>query len=228
MTSLAIRVFIGTLVLLLPATLFAQVDIPDGNNIDTIAISAQAANRWQQGQYEVWLLRGDCRLQQGDDEAVCQEGVFWIDHAAAGSHQRSKVIAYLEGQVAVHLVRDRRPVEIRDRKWFGRFSTFRDVQISAGVVAGKPDVLPGIYQRGMNERSPEFADALRQTRLEQAQYVAPANDLPPPGGPLPGIPPGGQGLRRACASSLAATCPCTASGNKIRKPTGRSPSSIKA
>ena len=191
------------LVLLLPATLFAEINLPEGNNVEAILISAQAANRWQQGAYEVWLLRGDCRLVQGDDVAVCQEAVFWIEHAAAGSHQRSTMIAYLEGKVDIRLVRNREPVKIQDRKWFGRFETIHDVQISAGAVAGKPNVLPGIYQRGMDERNPKFADTLRQTRVDQVQYAAPANELPPRGqpspaaGPLPpGTPPVGQGTRR--------------------------------
>ncbi|MEI8376210.1 MAG: hypothetical protein WCJ35_25600 [Planctomycetota bacterium] len=190
------------LILLLPATLFAQVSLPEGNNVDPIVISAQAANRWQQGTYEVWLLRGDCRLVQGSDVAVCQEAMFWIDHAASASRERSKIIAYLEGNVGVRLIRDREPVEIHDQKWFGRFFTIRDVQIRAGVVAGKPNVLPGIYQRGMDERNPEFADALRQTRVDQVQFTAP-NELPPRGQPSPAagpLPPGtpaiGQGTRR--------------------------------
>ena len=112
------------------------------------------------------------------------------------------MIAYLEGRVGLRLVRDRDPVEIRDKKWFGHFFTLHGVQIHAGAVAGKPDVLPGIYQRGMNARNPEFADALRQTRVDQVQYVAP-NEPPPPGQPSPSagpMPPGTpaipQGSRR--------------------------------
>ena len=110
--------------------------------------------------------------------AVCQEAVFWIEHAAAASHRRTQVIAYLEGNVGVRLVRDREPIEIHDQKWFGRFFTIRDVQVYAGIVAGKPNVLPDIYQRGMNQRNPEFADALRQTRVDQVQYVAAPTELP--------------------------------------------------
>jgi hypothetical protein len=202
MTWLVLRAFITAASLLLPATLFAEISIPEGNNVEVIDISAQAANRWQQGTYEVWLLRGDCRLVQGDDVAVCQEAVFWIDHAAAGSRQRSKVIAYLEGDVKVRLIRDRDPVEIHDQRWFGRFSTLRGVQVRAGAVAGKPNVLPGIYQRGMDRQNPEYADVLRQTRVDQVQFVAP-NGLPAPGQPPPaaepippGIPAAGQGTRR--------------------------------
>ena len=93
-------------------------------------------------------------------------------------------------------------MEIRDQKWFGRFETLREVQVRAGIVAGKPNVLPGIYQRGMDARNPEIADALRQTRVDQAQYVAPANELPPPAsrrrprGRAAGDPAAGQGTRR--------------------------------
>ncbi len=201
-TLLALRAFIAAAMLLLPATLFADIRLPDGNNLDPIVISAQAANRWQEGAYEVWLLRGDCRVQQGEDVAICQEAVFWIDHATSASHRRSQVIAYLQGNVCIRLVRDREPLEIHDQKWFGRFFTIHDVQIHASMVAGKPDVLPGIYQNGMNARNPEFADSLRQTRVDQAQYIAP-NEPPRPGQPSPsaepvpaGTPAIPQGARR--------------------------------
>ena len=217
------------LVFLLPAALFAQISIPEGSEADPIVIRAQAANQWQQDKYEVWLLRGDCRLLQGEDVAVCQEAVFWIEHAPAGSHERSKVIAYLEGNVGVRLVRNHQPVEIRDQKWFGRFSTVREVQVSAGIVAGKPNVLPGIYQRGMEQRKPEVSDALQQNGVNPVQYI-PANELPPPGQP----PPARGRCRReprplrpahgGFASLRGATCRCRANGNKIRQRIRRSPS----
>ncbi len=192
------RCVISTLLLLLPSTLFADISLPEGNNVDPIAITAQAANRWQMDNYEVWIMRGDVRFAQGDDVANCQEAVFWIDHAETASGaparvSRTKVIAYLEGEVNVQLVRDRDPVKIHDKKWFARFYTIADVQIRAGVVAGKPTVLPEIYQRGMDKRNPEFADSLRQTHAEPVQYVAPANELPPPGQPSPAAGPAPAG-----------------------------------
>jgi hypothetical protein len=151
--------------------------------------------------YEVWILRGDVRFAQGDDVANCREAVFWIDHAETASRQRTKVIAYLEGDARLHLVRDGHPIEIRDQKWFGRFYTTRGVQVQAGVVAGKPNVLPEIYQRGMDQRNPEFSDALRQTHAEQVQYVAPttgqAAGQPAAGGPArPVAAPAPAGTRR--------------------------------
>jgi hypothetical protein len=177
-----------------PAALFAQLAMPASNNDAPIFITAQAANRWQQGDEEVWLLRGDCKLVQGNDAVVCREAVFWIDHAAGGPHRRTKVVAYLEGNVAMRLAQGADPVDFnfQDQKWFGRFFTSRGVQVATGVVAGKPTVLPGIYQRGMNARNPENADALRPTRVDTVQYFAP--EIIPPGSPVPAgpLPPAAQ------------------------------------
>ena len=51
----------------------------------------------------------------------------------------------------------------------------------------------------MDARNPEFSDSLRQTRLEQTQYAAPAGDLPPVVGATPpgtvAVPPGTQRVR---------------------------------
>jgi hypothetical protein len=166
--------------------------MPSGDNDAPIVISAQTANRWQQGEEEVWLLRGDCKLVQGNDVVVCREAVFWINHSASGSRQRSRVVAYLEGNVGMCLAggaQSKMAAEngdefsFQDQKWFGRFFTTHGVQVLAGAAGGKLDVLPGIYQRGMNARSPDNADALHQTRVEPVQYTAP--EAIPPGSPAP-------------------------------------------
>ena len=167
------------------ASAWGDVDLPDANHADPILISAEAANRWQQGSYEVWLLKGSCRIAQGADLVQCQEAVLWILNAEPASADQSKVIAWVEGNVALQFQRRGVPVRVTDQSWFGRFTTSRTVQVQAAMVAGRPDVLPGIYQRGMERRNPEFTDALRQTRVEQVQYVAPpkaqpsAQPLPP-------------------------------------------------
>ncbi len=185
--------------LMLPTTLLAGIGLPESDNIEPIVISGQAANRWQEGPYEVWLLRGNCTLAQGRDGATCREAVFWIEHAPPGSHQHSKVIAYLEGNVDAHLVVEHEPVKIQDNQWLGRFATIFEVRVSTGVVAGKPDPLPEIYQRGMNARNPEFADSLRQARTDQVQFAA-ATELAAPGpasgtSPAPVVPPGTRRVR---------------------------------
>jgi hypothetical protein len=133
----------------------------------------------------VWLLRGDCRIVQGADAVHCDEAVLWIDHADAVSRQRSKMIAYLEGHVSLDLHRGGKPVRITAQTWFGRFYTVQAVQVRTGVVAGKPDVLPGIYQRGTDRRNPAPADVTHASGVEPAQYVTPGPRAAPIARPLP-------------------------------------------
>jgi lipopolysaccharide export system protein LptA len=209
----------------LPLLAAAQVEFPEASQADPIAITAQAANHWQQGAYEVWLLRGNCRIGQGQDAAWSNEAVLWIDRSEtsgmaatplAGAFGRSggtpngpgaefsgamgtqphmaswklaprqptKVIAYLEGNVVLEYHRGGKPVRLTDRTWFGRFYSLRDVQVQAGAVARQPDVLPGIYQRGMEQRSPAVADVTRRSEIQPTQYAAPAPEAPV-GQPLP-------------------------------------------
>ena len=47
----------------------AQVELPEFDRAAPIIVTAQAANQWQQGTYEVWLLSGDCLIQQGQGYA---------------------------------------------------------------------------------------------------------------------------------------------------------------
>ena len=147
--------------------------MPEASRTEPIAVSAEAANRWQQGSYEVWLLR-NCRIVQGADTAEAREAVLWIDRTEPTASEPSKVIAYLEGNVVLRLRRQGRPVAVTDQKWFGRFFTARTVEVRAGVVAGRPDVLPGIYQRGMEQRNPALSDTVRttQAQIEQAEAAA--------------------------------------------------------
>ena len=62
----------------------AAVSLPEASQSEPIWASADAANRWQQGSYEVWVLRGHCRIVQGTSVAQCGEAVLWIDRAGAG------------------------------------------------------------------------------------------------------------------------------------------------
>ncbi len=192
--SLRHLAILATIVWAISASLNAQqVDLPESNSVDPIAVTAQAANRWQQGSYEVWLLRGDVRFQQGADKAECQEAVLWIDHAQENTRERTKITAYFEGNVGLRLSRQGAPVQIQDQKWIGRFYTIQAVQIRAGVVAGQPSVLPGIFYRGMELRDPKFPDTLQQTHVEQAQFVVP-RAAPSPQAAVQG-PPGTRRVR---------------------------------
>jgi len=160
-----------------------EVRLPEADAVEPIAVAAQAGERRQLGAYEVWLLRGDCTIRQGQFFARCRDAVLWIDRAEAVERRPTKVIAYLEGDVS--LTTGDRPDSARltDQTWLGRFQTAAGVEVRALATAGQPDSLPPIYWRGMERRKPEPIGAVRQ-----AQYTtdAPAQLNPSGSSPLPG------------------------------------------
>jgi hypothetical protein len=142
------------LVLLAAGRASGQVDLSEFRGSDPIVISAETAQQWQQGGYEVWVLRGNCRIRQGGNSARGEEAVAWIQRADAVPRRPSKVIAYLEGDVQVQQDPKRGKAKLIDRSWLGRFYTSGTVQIDVARVAGRPEVVPAIYQRGWERLDP--------------------------------------------------------------------------
>ena len=159
---------------LLAAPAAAEVQLPELNPAEPIIITAQAGNQWQLGSYEVWVLRGNCVIQQGKGYARSREAVLWIDRAEITERRPHKVIAYLEGDVEVAADGRTGAPRLNDQTWLGRFFSSAGVEVRAAAVAGKPDVLPPIYWRGMERRSPEAVEGGRRPPVQQAQYTAPA------------------------------------------------------
>ncbi len=114
--------------------------MPEANHTDPIAVSADAANRWTEGSYDVWWFRGNCRIQQGGADAGCREAVMWIKRADDDRQPESKIIAYLEGDVEVTRAGQSGPIKVKDQTWLGRFETDREIQVYAGQAAQN---LPG-------------------------------------------------------------------------------------
>ncbi len=138
-------------------------------------VSAQAANHWRQGDQEVWVLQGDCRIHQGAGSARARQAVLWIEHAAATS-QQSKVTAYLEGDVVIQPDSPDAGLKLTDQTWFGSFETRDTIRVYASQVAGEPDVKPAIYLTGMKRRRPDSSGAIRRTQFEEE--VEPGEAMP--------------------------------------------------
>lgn len=75
--------------------------------------------------------------------------MLWIDRPPATELRPSEVFAYLEGTVELASGSGPQAARLADRAWLGHFSTLREVQVHVPVIAGRPDVLPPIYQRAM-------------------------------------------------------------------------------
>ncbi|MGA2061931.1 MAG: hypothetical protein ABSG67_15705, partial [Thermoguttaceae bacterium] len=160
-------------------------DLPEPNRSDPIAVSADAANRWTAGSYDVWLLKGNCRIQQGASDARCGEALLWIERADGEERPDSKIIAYLEGDVELARNGPSAPAKVKDRTWLGRFTTNREIQVYAAQVAGEPTPMPPIYQRAMERRNPISADTVTRSEVRPVQFAAPAGQpevikAPPP------------------------------------------------
>ncbi|MBN2022316.1 MAG: hypothetical protein JW809_05935 [Pirellulales bacterium] len=144
----------------------ARVELPEAESRASIAVSADWAQRWMQGSYEVWVLRGNCRIQQGLDVAQSKEAVLWVDRSGPIPPEGQNVIAYLEGDVLIRREVERQNVTLTDETWFGRLRG-NGVMTRIAQVAGPPEVPPAIYRRGMARRMPEVSRAIRHTQYTQ-------------------------------------------------------------
>jgi hypothetical protein len=137
----------------------AEVVLPQPSPNASIRIRADRANRWTQGGYEVWMLRGNCQIVQDQLAARGENAVLWVLRAPPLGEQDSRVLAYFEDDVVVehrprdgqHLESGRAPGLVQDRQWFGRFYTSTEVhvEIDASVTGFVPEVTPALYQRGL-------------------------------------------------------------------------------
>jgi hypothetical protein len=156
-----------------------RVDLPEFSRTAPIVISAQAANQWQQGAYEVWILRGNCLIQQGTGYAKCAEAVLWIDRAEATESKPNKIIAYLEGsdQELVEVATDSKPdaPSLKDKTWLGRFHSIAPIEVRVPRVAGKPVVWPQIYVRAMERRKSNDANSQWHSRIEDTPKIPPVD-----------------------------------------------------
>ncbi len=171
-----------------------QVDLPQPSSVEPIVISGPSAFRWTEGSYEVWVFQEGCRIQQGLSFAQGRQGVLWIDRASLLEPERSKMIAYLEGDVVVDVRQGTARAKLTEDHWMGRFYTSAAVQVQVPRTEGQPASPPPVY---------EHADARRKAaadpHVRPAQFQAPAASAlaatPSPAGSSTPLPPGTRRIR---------------------------------
>jgi hypothetical protein len=159
----------------------AEVDLPQPDRSDGIVISADRAQRWEQGPIEVWLLEGNCLIRQGACSARSQSGVVWIDRNDDSDRGRGKVIAYFEQDVRIDFSGEDHRAQLTDNAWFDRFFTDGPIEVQARWVAGPPPVKPAVYHRAMARRRPPPASAVRRTQFTEPDDAG-AREAPIPVG----------------------------------------------
>ncbi len=165
-----------------------------------VIVAAQQADRWQQGRYEVWHLRGNFYLNQGLTYVRAREAVLWIDRDLPDDHP-TKILAYLEGDVRIDYTRSQPPVSggaaattstapqratrlsgsMTSPQWFGRFHARGGVRIDVPITGGRTSALPAIVRRGQAKMNPVTPGTIRQTQFSQFSDVPELIEAIPPG-----------------------------------------------
>ncbi|MGE0608224.1 MAG: organic solvent tolerance protein OstA [Pirellulales bacterium] len=135
---------------------------------DAITIKADAANRWSDGKYEIWALKGNCSIQQGQSFARSQEAVLWIELGRYGE-QTSRFTAYMEGDVTLDATRDGTVSKLENASWMGAYESLEPLRIVTPSPGGEPARPPEIFQRGVARRDPALFGQIRRTQYTQFQ-----------------------------------------------------------
>lgn len=150
-----------------------QVELPRTDAVHPITVSAERGSRWTEGAYEVWVLEGGVRIGQGPSVAQSREAVVWIARNSPAEDGRSRLIAYLEGDMRADVRGDGARARTDGAAWLGRWVTDANVYVHVRRADGEPGEMPAIYGRAAARRREELDGA-----VEQAQFVQPS-----PGGP---------------------------------------------
>jgi hypothetical protein len=161
---------------------FAEVDPPMADPAEPITVTAEQSQRWQEGEYVVWMLHGRCQLQQGQVIARSADAVLWVEPGDPLHDEPSKIIAYLENDVSIDYARNAKPHRetgkraqtIQARSWLGRFHTTSGIDLRAPMTGAQPPSRPQMVERSM-----EALNWSRRNGVEQAQYLAPAPGAAP-------------------------------------------------
>ncbi len=163
----------------------APPELPTANLRGAIRIDAQSANRWWQGAYEVWLLRGNCVISQGRSFARGDEAVVWIERNTDGNGT-SKLIVYLEGKTELVIQGNGGADRLTDHSWFGRFFTDEAIQISVANPGPEPKIKPAVFDAALARRDPYHRAAVQRTQF--TEFDADTRQVDP-------LPPGARRLR---------------------------------
>ena len=151
---------------------------------EPIAITADRATTWKQGSNEVWVLWGNCVIDQRGKRATAHQAVVWIDRSSVFSREPHRVMAYLEGDVQIEYTAEGEGVPASEtaETWLGGFVTTEAIEVRVPSPEQAPEEMPDIYRRAMEARNP-------QPLVQQAQFIQ-GEAVPTPAGRV-----GGRRLR---------------------------------
>lgn len=186
----ALVVVFASVLLLAGRAAVAQVELPRGRTSDRITIAADSGTHWVQGAYDVYVLEGNCYVNQGLTYARSQQAVFWIERGGKYGDPPHKVIAYLEGDVEINFpppgaagddgqFQPAGNTTLKDRTWFGRFYSALPVDVRPKQLTPPPAAKPAIYARAETRLSPAAQPPAQQAQFAEPIPAPPATQPPP-------------------------------------------------
>ena len=141
----------------------AEVHFAQSDPGSPVVISADRADRIPQGPADVWVLRGNCVVQQGNVVARSSEGVVWVEKLVGTPDYA--VIAYLESNVVIERNRapgpggplpgGRKPPpaqRLSDQRWLGHFTVREAPKIQIKSVVVNPSHDSDLMRRAYRTR----------------------------------------------------------------------------
>ncbi len=148
---------------------WARVELPQAPVSLPVKITAEQGAQWTEGSYQVWCLQGRVEIVQGSTTARGEKAVLWIASDPGSEPGRSKVIAYLEGQVAGKTQGPNGQAQWADQTWLGRWTSDLPPEVHVQQLFAEPRERPAWYYRAQARRREELAQAVQATQWVSRQ-----------------------------------------------------------
>ncbi|MEK6235099.1 MAG: LptA/OstA family protein, partial [Planctomycetales bacterium] len=183
----------------------SEVRLPSADPTKAIRIQSDRAHTWKEGSYQVWLLQGSCRIEQGDRLTTCREAVLWLERVDHPDGSEDRILAHLEGHVQIQGA----DVRLTERVRFARLLTRAGIQIHVPQVYEVAATQAPVYLRaserfrpapepnppGMKSSrrravnpsvagNPSAADLAPVSPIRPAQFAVEMEELPAVGAPV--------------------------------------------
>jgi len=177
----------GVVCLAWASTALADIKLPTTDPSHPIYIAAAEARHWQEGEQEVWVLKGNCSVSQGGIVAMGEDAVIWIDYAKPFRLTPHRITVYLEKNVRVSSTEAATGyVGFEGGNWLGKFYTNSRIELPVDRTKSPPAVAPAIYHRGRSVQPDAETSLPAETvqPIDQIQYeadgpMAPTVDVQP-------------------------------------------------
>ena len=139
----------------------AQSQQPPPETRAPVEVFADYSHEWTNGETQIFLLRGRCRITQGESVFEADKAVLWQRTEQTGRSTKDRVSVYLEGSVRV----EQPGQTLREHTLFLPLQSADGVSVNAGRRSRESAGEDPLFLRGQKRYRRARRDALQQTQL---------------------------------------------------------------